>query len=430
MLAYQPQRQVVSLPAHWFDNTWQALSLWPESQPLVFLGGPRSDLSLLALSWDERPFSEFLAEPMALSSESMGKCLGTGQLALLSYDHFDPGAVASKAMSRVLRIRRSLCLDHSQREAYIYTEPGWENCATQLPWPPPDAAQPLREQTDPVRWTSLWSDEDYKSAVEGVVDEIRSGRYYQLNLLRYWQTKSLPNRWHWLKQLSSAAGPFAAYIALPDLNLVSFSPERLVETGRTGMQSWIEAAPIKGTRPVSQDVETDKKWQSELMSSRKDEAELNMIVDLLRNDLQKISLPASVKVLDPGSLHSFFNVHHRIARIRGQLRPGTMLQDALSALCPGGSITGAPKREVMQAIREKEQRNRAFFMGNILFKDRITGRLDSSILIRTAVKQGDGPWEFAAGSGLVIQSEAEEELQEILAKARVLGAEFNDAWQP
>ncbi len=98
------------------------------------------------------------------------------------------------------------------------------------------------------------------------------------------------------------------------------------------------------------------------------------------------------------------------------------MHELLDALCPGGSITGAPKREVMRAIREKESRPRQLFMGNIIYRDAWTGRLDSSILIRTAVHQKR--WEFAAGSGLVIHSDPAEELTEILTKARVMPGDF------
>jgi para-aminobenzoate synthetase component 1 len=218
-------------------------------------------------------------------------------------------------------------------------------------------------------------------------------------------------------------GPFSAFIDLPDLKLVSFSPERFFQLITDESGTWIESEPIKGTRPVSQDPDEDRRQQEALMASSKDAAELNMIVDLLRNDLFRVCQASSVRVLDPGSLHSFSNVHHRIARIRGLLRPRLSMGELLKALCPGGSITGAPKREVMLAIREKEARPRGFFMGNIVYKDAWTGVLDSSILIRTAVHHQQ--WEFAAGSGLVIHSDPAEELAEILTKARVMPGVFS-----
>jgi anthranilate/para-aminobenzoate synthase component I len=158
-----------------------------------------------------------------------------------------------------------------------------------------------------------------------------------------------------------------------------------------------------------------------LLSSEKDQAELHMIVDLMRNDLLKICEPGSVLVKDKGSLHSFTTVHHLIARITGLLREPQSFGSILAVLCPGGSITGTPKIEVMRAIYDYESRPRDYFMGNIFCWDLKSQYFDSSILIRTVQKRvGIDHYEFAAGSGLVIGSELLAEMEEISAKARVV----------
>jgi anthranilate/para-aminobenzoate synthase component I len=148
-----------------------------------------------------------------------------------------------------------------------------------------------------------------------------------------------------------------------------------------------------------------------------------MIIDLMRNDLYRMARPGGVHVVDPGTVHSFANVHHLIGVVEASLRSDLSWGDIARALCPGGSITGAPKREVMLAIREYEQRERGYLMGHLIYVDAQTGRADASILIRTAVRLADGMWEFAAGSGLVIHSQPEEEAAEVQAKARVILAD-------
>ncbi|HET9240322.1 MAG TPA: chorismate-binding protein [Oligoflexus sp.] len=393
---------------------WSALDQLSPDQNLLVLGGRGSRQSMVALSWDEVPWESFLQESPSAPRRSPENTWTTGHLAVVAYD--DEGAA-----SRAFRMKRTLIFDHETKDAVIYEEDGWEGCAHHVdlsrtrPGPSPeDLASP--------RWQSSWTDAEYQNAVRGALEDIRRGRYYQINLLRYWSTDAEIPRSRWLQQLAHMGGPFSAFLDLPDLKLVSFSPERFFRLSTDEAGTRIESEPIKGTRPVSQDPREDRQQQEALMASSKDAAELNMIVDLLRNDLFRVCQASSVKVLDPGSLHSFSNVHHRIARIQGLLRPGLAMGELLKALCPGGSITGAPKREVMLAIREKESRPRGLFMGNIVYKDAWTGVLDSSILIRTAVHRKR--WEFAAGSGLVIHSDPAEELAEILTKARVMPGVF------
>jgi para-aminobenzoate synthetase component 1 len=144
-----------------------------------------------------------------------------------------------------------------------------------------------------------------------------------------------------------------------------------------------------------------------------------MIVDLLRNDLNRVSLADSVRVVCPHRLISHPTVHHLEAEIDARLRPDLTLGDFLDAVCPAGSITGAPKIEVMRAIQEFEGRDRGYFMGHIFYLDD-RGRFDSSILIRTLVRDESGLDEFAAGSGLVVHSDPERERREVEAKCRVV----------
>jgi para-aminobenzoate synthetase component 1 len=410
------QKQALDLDELWFDHVWPALenqNLAPE-QELLVLGGRGSRHSMIALSWDEVPWADFIQETPCAAPRVDGEFWTTGHLAIVAYDE---GEADSRLESRAFRLKRSLVIDHVERRATIWSEEAWARCRHQLNVPSTKNRRNSVIEHRP-QWKSSWTDAAYQDAVRGALEDIRQGRYYQINLLRYWFTEDPILRSQWLAQLSRMGGPFSAYIDCAGLKLVSFSPERFFRLAHGDQGTWIVTEPIKGTRPVSADLDEDRQHRDALMASAKDAAELNMIVDLLRNDLFRVCQSSSVKVLDPGSLHSFANVHHRIARIQGLLRPELTLGDLLQALCPGGSITGAPKREVMTAIREKESRPRELFMGNILYKDAWTGCLDSSILIRTAVRTNR--WEFAAGSGLVVESDPAEELAEIQTKALVL----------
>ncbi len=421
MLPSALQREPVTLSSAWFDDVWTALDDCPPKQDYLVLGGGRSRFTLIAMSWDEVDWQDFLRGTPTSAPLYPGNGWTTGHLAIHCYDAKEPD---SKALPRVFRLLQTLVIDHQQRRAEICWESAWEKCLGQ--WSLPKAAAQRGPVQDPLpTWQSNWSDDQYRQAVSEIREDIRRGRFYQMNLLRYWQTHDPITRSQWFQQLTRMGGPFSAYIHIPGLQLVSFSPERFFKLATEADETWVETEPIKGTRAVSSDPAENLRQQQLLMMSRKDEAELNMIVDLLRNDLLRICEAASVKVLDPGSLHSFANVHHRIARIRGSLRPNLPMATVLAALCPGGSITGAPKREVMRAIQEKEARSRGYFMGNIMYRDSFTGRLDSSILIRTALSQEPGLWEFAAGSGLVIHSDPDEELLEIMTKAKVLFGSFS-----
>jgi para-aminobenzoate synthetase component 1 len=185
----------------------------------------------------------------------------------------------------------------------------------------------------------------------------------------------------------------------------------------------IETRPIKGTAARFEgQPEADAKAAADLLKSAKDRAELAIIVDLMRNDLYRVGQPGSVSVRSAGELLSVHGVHHLEANVQAQLRLPQSLGDMLAHICPGGSITGAPKREVMSAIRAYEGRARGYFMGHAFYLDD-HGSFDSSLLIRTLVGSGDGHYEYAAGSGIVIGSDPESERLEIAAKCQVITAE-------
>lgn len=411
---------------------WEGLSPWDvlarvgPDEPLLFLGAEQSPYSLLALSFDEGERDDFMLSEVRMPLRNRKKDpvelpMTIGQVALLTYDAFNPYCEKASAPCRFFNIRRALVWDRERGQVFLCSDAGYREAAYQLRWPLSRDASPAAALAPrSIDWKSTWTDSQYLEAVAQSLEDIREGRFYQINLLRFWQHQGEIPRAQLIRRLRRFAGPFSAFIDLPDLGLVSWSPERFVRITPEKKACWIDAEPIKGTRPVAADPVSDQSLMEELQNSVKDKAELHMIVDLMRNDLQRISVPGGVSVLDAGSLKSFPNVHHLVARIRGEMKPKLRLEEICRALCPGGSITGAPKREVMDVIHGREERERGYFMGNLWYKDSLSGRMDSSILIRTAVRQSKASWEYAAGSGITVKSHAYEELQEVLTKARIV----------
>jgi len=261
------------------------------------------------------------------------------------------------------------------------------------------------------------SDQQYLQKVENVIDQIRSGRFYQLNFLRRFHILN-GNREKILQRWFAYSGAYGALVLDRNFELYSFSPEHFLSIKPMDGGFKIFTSPIKGTIERGLDPQSDKLNRENLTNSLKDRSELAMIVDLMRNDLRKISQPCSVEVTDPGSVKTFSTLHHLVAEISSVARNGMTISDMLAATFPSGSITGAPKIEVMKAIHEQENCPRDFFMG-CAFRLETHKQFESTVMIRTVVKNAE-QYLYAAGSGIVIKSEPEQELKEVAVKCRIL----------
>ncbi len=203
---------------------------------------------------------------------------------------------------------------------------------------------------------------------------------------------------------------FASLFDDERIRIISSSPERLVRFDGT----IAEARPIKGTRRRDSDPTRDQGLMIELQASRKDRAENVMIVDLLRNDLSRVSRPGTVQVPVLCGLESYANVHHLVSVVQGDLQPGKTVADLLGAVFPGGSITGAPKIRAMEVIAELEERPRGVYCGSIGYIG-FNGRCDFNIAIRT-VQVADGMVRVQGGGGITARSQAAAEYEESLTK--------------
>ncbi|NBX24621.1 MAG: anthranilate synthase component I family protein [Planctomycetes bacterium] len=259
----------------------------------------------------------------------------------------------------------------------------------------------------------ITTDDDYASLVARVVQLIHDGDLFQANVARLWEARGHGDpRAFACAALAASQARYGAWLETPAGHLVSMSPELFLRLQADGS---VVTRPIKGTRPSGADA-------AEFLGSEKDAAELHMIVDLMRNDLSRACQPGSVRVHTPRQAEPHATVLHGVAEIVGRLRPGADAADLLAATFPPGSITGAPKVRAMQVIRELEAFDRGPFYGamGLLGAD---GSLSLNVAIRTATLQSLGPaWRlrYAAGCGIVSDSDPLEEVRETHAKAAVL----------
>ncbi len=256
---------------------------------------------------------------------------------------------------------------------------------------------------------------NYLSAVAKVRDYIRRGDVYQVNLSQrfHFAIDGDPFRF-WLSLFEVNPAPFYAYINAGGHQVLSTSMERFLFRKNES----IETRPIKGTRKRGKTPEEDAALAAELLKSSKDDAELSMIVDLLRNDLGKICLPRSIRVCEHKRLETYHNVHHLISIVIGDLQPGITPGRILRATFPGGSITGCPKIRSMEIIDELEPNIRHVYTGSIGYIG-WHDNLDLNVAIRTAVVK-DKTCYFSVGGGIVYDSDEEDEYRETLHKGRTL----------
>jgi anthranilate/para-aminobenzoate synthase component I len=262
--------------------------------------------------------------------------------------------------------------------------------------------------------------------VARAIESIRAGDSYQVNLSQAFHAER-----------RGEAGVDAQAVALyrslrartpatmgaliqagPQRWLISNSPETLFEitassslSGEVEISSW----PIKGTRPRHADAAADERAAAELLASNKDLAEHIMIVDLVRNDLGRVAKVGSVHVEGPPALTSLPTVHHLVSRVGATLPKDWSLASLFTALFPGGSITGAPKRRTCEIIEELEGEARGIYCGAIFVLQPNGAHV--SIPIRTGELSPEG-FEIRSGGGIVVDSQPEDERLETLAKAR------------
>ncbi len=262
--------------------------------------------------------------------------------------------------------------------------------------------------------------EQYQKAFHHIQENIALGEVYQCNLtipLQAKLSKGLSHLSVFLALRQNQQIPFTAYVQLSkDCSIMSFSPEHLIYWDQH--QGVIKTSPIKGTRRLGNDEAENTALEEDLIASIKDRAEHLMIVDLERNDLGKLCVGGSIEVTELLKIYRFPSVIHLISTVQGRLRKNVGIADIFRAIFPGGSITGAPKKRSMTVIAQVENHHRSIYCGALgyLSFDEVG---DFNLPIRTAWVENDTLF-YRAGGGIVADSQADLEWQEIWVKCKGL----------
>lgn len=268
--------------------------------------------------------------------------------------------------------------------------------------------------------TPLFTKEEYCAMVEKAKHHILEGDIFQIvlsNRLSAPFEGSLLNTYRILRTVNPS--PYMFYFAGTDVEVAGASPETLVKL-EDGI---LHTFPLAGTRPRGKTEEEDKRLEEELLADEKELAEHNMLVDLGRNDLGKISEFGSVEVEKLRSIERYSHVMHIGSTVRGKIAKGRDALDAIEAVLPAGTLSGAPKIRACQLIGELENNKRGIYGGAIGYID-FTGNMDTCIAIRIAYKK-NGKVFVRSGAGIVADSVPEKEFEECLNKAKAVISSLN-----
>lgn len=327
-----------------------------------------------------------------------------------------------------LRTERLLAVDHGARRLWAVAPAGddtWAEEAQRLVAsvaPPPQAAPPdlgiARARHRP---------DTYAALIERCRDAIREGDAYQLCLTtRFSVAGEVDAAATYLRLRALTPAHHGGYVRSGDTALLSASPERFLEVSAGAART----RPIKGTRPRSADPQEDAALAAELRASVKERAENVMIVDLMRNDLSRVSVPGSIRAERLLEVESYAAVHQLVSTVSGRLRAGTTMGHLLDAAFPAGSMTGAPKLSAMTILHRLEGGPRGVFAGCFGYVGH-DGTVDLAMIIRSIVTRPGGAY-VGAGGGITWGSQAQAEVAEVGVKARAplaaLGAALPPGW--
>jgi para-aminobenzoate synthetase len=322
---------------------------------------------------------------------------------------------------------RLVAFDHAEQATYVVclTDPAsapanerWlEETVRRVaaaPPPPPLDLPAGGDVESPVEFRLSRSHERYIEDIERVKEYLSDGETYEVCLTNRISADARvePFRlYRILRHINPA--PFSAFLRLGDVAIASSSPERFLKVHR---DRWVEAKPIKGTCGRGRDRDEDRRLSEQLRTDEKSRAENLMITDLLRNDLGIVCDIGTVHVPHLMEIESYETVHQLVSTVAGRLREELGAADCIRACFPGGSMTGAPKKRTMEIIDELEEEPRGVYSGAIGYLG-LSGAADLNIVIRTIVMH-DGSASIGTGGAIVMQSDAEEEYEEILLKAQ------------
>ena len=272
---------------------------------------------------------------------------------------------------------------------------------------------PKGRKTSDYRY--LFEEDEYKKKVEITKNHIKEGNIFQLvlsNRIEADYEGSLFDTYRTLRTLNPS--PYMFYFSSGDIEMAGASPETLVKVTNCEVRTF----PLAGTRPRGKDDEEDKKLEKELLADEKELSEHNMLVDLGRNDLGKICKYGSVKVEKYMEIQRYSHVMHIGSTVYGKIRDDKDTVDAIEAVLPAGTLSGAPKIRACKIINKLENNKRGVYGGAIGYLD-FSGNMDTCIAIRLAFKK-NGKVFIRSGAGIVADSVPENEFKECINKAKAV----------
>ena len=261
-------------------------------------------------------------------------------------------------------------------------------------------------------FSPLFSEKEFSKMIKEAKHHIKEGDIFQIVLSNRLQADfegSLFDSYRMLRTVNPS--PYMFYFSGTDVEIAGASPETLVKLE----EGILHTFPLAGTKPRGKTEKEDKIFEEELLADEKELAEHNMLMDLGRNDLGKISKFGSVKVEKLHSVERYSHVMHIGSTVRGEIRPENDALDALEAVLPAGTLSGAPKLRACKLIGELENNKRGVYGGAIGYID-FTGNMDTCIAIRLAYKK-NGKVFIRSGAGIVADSKPEKEYMESINKA-------------
>lgn len=276
-----------------------------------------------------------------------------------------------------------------------------------------DKEIPKGRKTSDYRY--LFEEDEYKKKVEITKNHIKEGNIFQLvlsNRIEADYEGSLFDTYRTLRTLNPS--PYMFYFSSGDIEMAGASPETLVKVTNGEVRTF----PLAGTRPRGKDDEEDKKLEKELLADEKELSEHNMLVDLGRNDLGKICKYGSVKVEKYMEIQRYSHVMHIGSTVYGKIRDDKDAVDAIEAVLPAGTLSGAPKIRACKIINKLENNKRGVYGGAIGYLD-FSGNMDTCIAIRLAFKK-NGKVFIRSGAGIVADSVPENEFKECINKAKAV----------
>lgn len=272
---------------------------------------------------------------------------------------------------------------------------------------------PKGRKTSDYRY--LFEEDEYKKKVEITKNHIKEGNIFQLvlsNRIEADYEGSLFDTYRTLRTFNPS--PYMFYFSSGDIEMAGASPETLVKVTNGEVRTF----PLAGTRPRGKDDEEDKKLEKELLADEKELSEHNMLVDLGRNDLGKICKYGSVKVEKYMEIQRYSHVMHIGSTVYGKIRDDKDAVDAIEAVLPAGTLSGAPKIRACKIINKLENNKRGVYGGAIGYLD-FSGNMDTCIAIRLAFKK-NGKVFIRSGAGIVADSVPENEFKECINKAKAV----------